>query len=84
MAVVGDAVDAFSQLGLHRMDAACFPNSLASMELLERTDFSAEGEFSANLRINGQWRDYLHYAFLREDFEEIRGRVRRYKPSTGR
>lgn len=58
---------AFSQLGLHRIEAACIPANLASKGLLQKLGFRAEGEARNYLRINGQWRDHLLYAILRED-----------------
>ena len=60
---------AFTQLGLHRIEAACIPANLASKGLLQKIGFRAEGEARNYLRINGQWRDHLLYAMLREDFE---------------
>ncbi len=58
---------AFTQLGLHRIEAACIPANLASKGLLQKIGFRAEGEARNYLRINGQWRDHLLYAILRED-----------------
>ena len=58
---------AFAQLGLHRIEAACIPANLASKGLLQKIGFRAEGEARNYLRINGQWRDHLLYAILRED-----------------
>jgi len=58
---------AFTQLGLHRIEAACIPANLASKGLLQKLGFRAEGEARNYLRINGQWRDHLLYAILQED-----------------
>jgi len=57
----------FTQLGLHRVEAACIPDNVASRGLLEKIGFRMEGEASAYLKINGDWRDHLLYAILRED-----------------
>ena len=59
----------FSQLGLHRIEAACIPDNRASRGLLEKIGFQAEGEARGYLRINGEWRDHLLYAILRDDFD---------------
>ena len=59
----------FTQLGLHRIEAACIPDNLASKGLLVKLGFRAEGEAQSYLRINGEWRDHLLYAILREDLE---------------
>ncbi len=60
----------FSQLGLHRIEAACIPTNIASKGLLEKIGFRAEGEARNYLRINGEWRDHLLYAILREDLRD--------------
>ena len=57
----------FTQLGLHRIEAACIPDNIASRGLLEKIGFRSEGEARAYLKINGEWRDHLLYAILRED-----------------
>lgn len=58
---------AFTQLGLHRIEAACIPDNLASKGLLEKIGFRKEGEARAFLKINGEWRDHLLYAILRDE-----------------
>ncbi len=57
----------FTQLGLHRIEAACIPENLASRGLLEKLGFRKEGEARAFLKINGDWRDHLLYAILRDE-----------------
>ncbi|NDA47079.1 MAG: N-acetyltransferase [Alphaproteobacteria bacterium] len=57
----------FAHLRLHRIEAACLPNNLASMRLLERNGFHKEGLARSYLRINGQWRDHVLYALLDGD-----------------
>ncbi|MEE8271687.1 MAG: GNAT family protein [Alphaproteobacteria bacterium] len=59
----------FSQLGLHRIEAACIPANVASVKLLERVGFVQEGHAREFLRIDGRWQDHLLYAILREDVD---------------
>jgi [ribosomal protein S5]-alanine N-acetyltransferase len=57
----------FSSLRLHRIEAACIPNNVASARVLERNGFAQEGFARAYLRINGAWRDHLLFALLEND-----------------
>lgn len=59
---------AFSQLGLHRIEAACLPSNRASRSLLERIGCHHEGYARSYLKIDGSWRDHALYAILREDW----------------
>ena len=63
-AVVGFA---FSDLALHRVEAACQPNNPGSRRVLEKAGFQPEGFARAYLRINGDWRDHLLFAILSTD-----------------
>lgn len=54
----------FSTLRLHRIEAACLPENVASKTLLERNGFQCEGLARAYLKINGAWRDHLLYALV--------------------
>lgn len=58
---------AFDELKLHRMEAACLPDNLASIGLLRRCGFVEEGRARRYLRINGEWRDHLLFATLSDD-----------------
>ncbi len=60
---------AFSELKLHRVEAACIPDNEPSRRLLERCGFIREGLAREYLRINGRWRDHLLYALVREEVE---------------
>ena len=66
-AVRGAVRFAFSDLALHRVEAACLPNNEPSRRLLERVGFRHEGLARAYLRINGAWADHLLYAMLSTD-----------------
>ncbi len=58
---------AFGRIGLRRLEAACVPENEASRKLLEKVGFQYEGYAREYLRIDGDWRDHLLYALLRED-----------------
>lgn len=58
---------AFERLDLHRVEAACLPSNTASKGLLLKMGFTQEGYTRKYLRINGEWRDHLLFAVLRED-----------------
>lgn len=66
-AVRGAVRFAFTDLALHRVEAACLPNNEPSKRLLERVGFQREGMARAYLRINGSWADHLLYAALSSD-----------------
>jgi ribosomal-protein-alanine N-acetyltransferase len=57
----------FSTLRLHRLEAACIPDNIASVRLLEKTGFQREGYSRSYLCINGVWQDHLLYARLKDD-----------------
>ncbi|MGX1787728.1 GNAT family N-acetyltransferase [Bosea sp. NPDC055332] len=63
-AVRGALDFAFSELALHRVEAACLPHNEPSRRLLERVGFAREGEARGYLRINGAWADHLLYGML--------------------
>jgi ribosomal-protein-alanine N-acetyltransferase len=54
----------FSSLRLHRIEAACIPNNVASVRVLERNGFQREGFARSYLRINGAWRDHILFGLL--------------------
>jgi [ribosomal protein S5]-alanine N-acetyltransferase len=58
---------AFRTLHLHRLEAGCVPDNVASMRVLEKSGFSREGQARQYLRINGVWRDHLLFARLSAD-----------------
>ena len=60
---------AFNGLQLHRVEAACLPENLASRRVLEKAGFVREGYARLYLKIAGDWRDHLTFALLREDIE---------------
>lgn len=69
-AVRGALQFAFSELALHRVEAACLPHNTPSRRLLERVGFLPEGEARGYLRINGVWADHLLYGMLATDLRK--------------
>lgn len=57
----------FATLGLHRLEAACLPTNEASKNLLLKTGFCQEGLARAYLMINGEWKDHLLFALLKDE-----------------
>jgi ribosomal-protein-alanine N-acetyltransferase len=57
----------FTTLRLHRLEAACIPDNIASIRLLEKAGFKREGYARGYLCINGIWQDHLLYARLKDD-----------------
>jgi ribosomal-protein-alanine N-acetyltransferase len=58
---------AFLDLRLDRIEAACLPENLASVRVLEKAGFRREGYARAYLAIAGQRRDHLLYGLLKAD-----------------
>lgn len=58
---------AFEDLNLHRVEAACLPDNLASQGVLAKNGFQLEGKALSYLKINGAWRDHLLFARVREE-----------------
>ncbi len=55
---------AFEDLALHRVEAACQPNNIASRRVLEKNGFAHEGLARSYLKINGAWRDHLLFGIF--------------------
>jgi ribosomal-protein-alanine N-acetyltransferase len=59
---------AFSELGLHRVEANIQPDNTASMDLVRRLGFVREGYSRRYLKIRGRWQDHERWALTREDW----------------
>jgi ribosomal-protein-alanine N-acetyltransferase len=55
---------AFSELGLHRVEANIQPGNERSIRLVESLGFVCEGYSPRYLMINGKWRDHERWAIL--------------------
>lgn len=64
-AAVGQAVDiAFTELGLHRVEAGTIPENHRSQAVLRKNGFSQFGYAEAYLQIAGRYRDHLLFQKL--------------------
>lgn len=62
---VGQAVQfAFSDLGLHRLEANIQPDNARSIALVKRLGFQKEGFSPRYLKIGGEWRDHERWTIL--------------------
>ncbi len=59
--------EAFSRLGLHRVEANIQPDNLPSRALVRRLGFRLEGFSPRYLRIAGDWRDHERWAICADD-----------------
>ncbi|MCF8207752.1 MAG: GNAT family N-acetyltransferase [Methylotenera sp.] len=56
---------AFTDLGLHRLEANIQPGNAASLALVQRCGFQCEGYSPKYLKIGGRWRDHGRWARLK-------------------
>ena len=58
---------AFSELGLHRIEAGTLPHNVASQRVLQRNGFERFGFAKRYLQIAGQWQDHVLFQKLAPD-----------------
>ena len=58
----------FNQLALHRIEADCAVDNIASGRVLEKVGMTREGMKRKILPIRGEWKDNYFYAILEDDF----------------
>lgn len=67
-AAVGEAVTrAFTDLGLHRVEAQTLPHNTASQRVLARNGFTEYGRAPSYLRIDGEWREHVLFQRIAEE-----------------
>ena len=59
----------FNDLKLHRIEAGCAVNNLASVKVLEKTGFSYEGRKCQTLPLKTGWSDNFEYGIIEKDFK---------------
>ena len=57
----------FREVGLHRVEVNIRPENTASLRVVEKLGFRAEGLRERYLHIDGDWRDHLTFALCAED-----------------
>jgi ribosomal-protein-alanine N-acetyltransferase len=57
---------AFSELGLHRIEANIIPRNSASVRVMQKLGFTPEGLSKRYLKIHGVWQDHQHFVLLNE------------------
>ena len=66
----------FTELGVHRVQASCFADNVASWRLMERIGMHREGHTRGNaLHRTRGWLDGYHYALLEQDWQRPPQRV---------
>ena len=55
---------AFSQVGLHRIEAGTLPHNIASQRVLEHNEFERIGLAKRYLKIAGRWQDHVLFQKL--------------------
>ena len=65
---VRKAVDyAFTEIGLHRLEASIQPANTRSIELIKRIGFRKEGFSPRYLKVNDVWCDHEHWVLLSDE-----------------
>lgn len=60
----------FNHLQLHRIEAGCAVENIASIRVIEKVGMTREGIQRQNLPIRGEWKDNYCYGILKEEFIE--------------
>ena len=64
----------FTHLALHRIEAGCAVENIASTKVLEKAGMTREGRKREVLPIKGIWTDNYFYAILESDFTNQKGK----------
>jgi ribosomal-protein-alanine N-acetyltransferase len=60
----------FNHLHLHRIEAGCAVENIASARVIEKAGMIREGMCRKDLPIRGMWKDSYSYAILEEEFNQ--------------
>jgi [ribosomal protein S5]-alanine N-acetyltransferase len=61
----------FKHFQLHRIQATCDPNNIASSRVLEKIGMTKEGVMRENLLLKSGWRDSAIYSVLENEFKGL-------------
>lgn len=64
---------AFTELGLHRIEANILPCNARSLRVAEKLGMEREGVSPKYLRINGVWEDHVHMVLRNREMEQQEG-----------
>jgi [ribosomal protein S5]-alanine N-acetyltransferase len=64
--------EAFTNLGLHRLEANIQPGNVASIALAKKAGFELEGFSRRYLKVGGRWRDHERWAIRSETWRALR------------
>jgi ribosomal-protein-alanine N-acetyltransferase len=62
---------AFTEMGLHRLEANIQPENAASLAVARKCGFRKEGFSPRYLKVNGEWRDHERWALLADEFAAL-------------
>jgi [ribosomal protein S5]-alanine N-acetyltransferase len=64
-----EAIDfAFTELGMHRVEATCDPRNLASIKILRRVGMTHEGTMRHTMELRDGWRDSHLFSVLQHEW----------------
>jgi [ribosomal protein S5]-alanine N-acetyltransferase len=63
---------AFTEMGLHRLEANIQPENVASIALVRKCGFRKEGFSPRYLRVMGEWRDHERWALLADETDYLK------------
>ncbi|MGP4076497.1 GNAT family N-acetyltransferase [Halobacillus sp. K22] len=58
----------FERCELHRVEANCSPDNIASLNVLEKIGMILEGKLRQNILVKGSWRDSCVYSMLKDEW----------------
>lgn len=61
----------FNKLGLHRIEAGCATENIASIRVLEKAGMTREGRKREILPVRGKWLDNYFYSILESEYVNV-------------